>query len=270
MKSDGWKKITALGLAVMLLFALAACSFETEESGADGGAALGSRAETTEITSAPGREDGVAEGALAESGEEDGHSAEGAVGKAGEEPASEQEGSNILVAYYSWADNAVIEGEVDTVASPSVAAPGNVGQLAGWVQEQTGGDLFAIQVTEPYPSGWDECLERANRERGEAARPELMESVEDMDRYEIIFLGFPTWWYGAPMAVLSFLESYDFSGKQVYLFCSHGTGRLAGSVEEIAASLRAAEISEDIFDCYEEEAADSRQEILDWLEGLGY
>ena len=76
------------------------------------------------------------------------------------------EGSRILVAYYSWADNAVLADDVDAVASPSVLPPGNVQQLAEWVQEETGGDLFSIRVAQPYPSDWDECLARANQERG--------------------------------------------------------------------------------------------------------
>ena len=66
---------------------------------------------------------------------------------------SEQEGNvgneNILVAYFSWTDNAILAEDVDAVASPSVIAPGNVQELAAWVQEETGGDLFAIRVTEP-------------------------------------------------------------------------------------------------------------------------
>ena len=62
---------------------------------------------------------------------------------------------NILVAYFSWADNAVLDDDVDAISSPSVIPPGNVQQLAGWVQEETGGDLFSIRVTDPYPSDWD-------------------------------------------------------------------------------------------------------------------
>lgn len=99
--------------------------------------------------------------------------------------------SNILVAYFSWADNAVIDGDVDAVSSPSVTAPGNVQELAGWVQEETGGDLFSIRVTDPYPSDWDECLDRANEERGEDARPQLQENVENLDSYDTVFLGYP-------------------------------------------------------------------------------
>ncbi len=187
-----------------------------------------------------------------------------------EEPSNAQE-SGVLVAYFSWADNAVIDGEVDAVASPSVTAPGNVQQLAQWVSERTGGDLFSIQVTEPYSSDWDACLERANQERAEDARPELTASVEQLERYDTVFLGYPNWWYGVPMALLSFLEENDLSDKQVYLFCSHGTGGLASSVEQIDEALPdSTALSENVFDVYEEDASSSQQDILAWLEELGY
>lgn len=181
------------------------------------------------------------------------------------------ESERILVAYFSWADNAVIEGEVDAVASPSVTAPGNVAQLASWISERTGGDLFSIQVTEPYSSDWDECLERANQERSENARPELKESVDKIEDYDVIFLGFPNWWYGSPMAVLSFLEENDLSGKQIYLFCSHGTGGLAGTVNDIKEILpENVALSENVFDVNEEDAASSENKIAGWLEDLGF
>ena len=187
-----------------------------------------------------------------------------------EEPSNAQE-SGVLVAYFSWADNAVIDGEVDAVASPSVTAPGNVQQLAQWISERTGGDLFSIQVTEPYSSDWDACLERANQERAEDARPELTASVEQLERYDTVFLGYPNWWYGVPMALLSFLEENDLSDKQVYLFCAHGTGGLASSVEQIDEALPdSTALSENIFDVYEEDASSSQQDILAWLEELGY
>lgn len=177
---------------------------------------------------------------------------------------------NVLVAYFSWADNAVLADDVDAVSSPSVIPPGNVQQLAGWVQEETGGDLFSIRVTDPYPSDWDECLERANDERAEDARPELVENVANIDEYDTVFLGYPNWWYGVPMALLSFLENNDLSGKDVYLFCSHGTGGLADSVEIITEAVPDAVISDNIFDCYEEDASSSEEGIRQWVQELGY
>lgn len=178
----------------------------------------------------------------------------------------------VLVVYFSWADNAVLEDDVDAVSSPSVIAPGNVEQLATWVQEESGGDLFSIRVTDPYPSDWNDCLARANQERREQARPELVENVSDISQYDTIFLGYPNWWYGVPMTVLHFLEQNenDLAGKQVYLFCSHGTGGLANSVSLIEEAIPQASISDNIFDCYEEEASSSQEAIQNWVSELGY
>lgn len=230
------KKIIALFLIFALSFSLAACS------------------------NAPSTDPTISESNVAEEVE-----TENTVPSETSEPTS-----NVLVAYFSWADNAVLADDVDAVTSPSVITPGNVQQLAGWVQEKTGGDLFSIRVTDPYPSDWDDCLTRANQERRDNARPELMENVENLENYDVVFLGYPNWWYGVPMALLSFLENNDLSGKQVYLFCSHGTGGLASSVDIITEALPDGKISDNIFDCYEEEAADSEEEILKWLSDLGY
>lgn len=78
------------------------------------------------------------------------------------------------------------------------------------------------------------------------------------------------WWYGVPMALLTFLEQNDLSGKQIYLFCSHGTGGLAGSVQQIAEAAPDAVISDNIFDCYEEEAASSHEGIRQWIAELEF
>lgn len=178
--------------------------------------------------------------------------------------------SSVLIAYFSWAENAVLEEGVDAMTSPSVSDPGNVQQLAGWIQEETGGELFSIQVTDPYPSDWDACLERANEERGQNARPALVDpQVENLDSYDTVFLGYPNWWYGVPMALLTFLEENDLSGKDVYLFCSHGTGGLARSVEIITEAAPEANISDNIFDCYEEDAPASQGDIQAWVAELG-
>ena len=245
----------AAALAALMVLSLAACAGNQQEE-------QSASAEATEQSQSASVQEEEEPASTEQQPEEPASSTE--------QPSDTQE-SGVLVAYFSWADNAVIEGEVDAVASPSVTAPGNVQQLAQWVSERTGGDLFSIQVTEPYSSDWDACLERANQERAEDARPELTASVEQLERYDTVFLGYPNWWYGVPMALLSFLEENDLSDKQVYLFCSHGTGGLASSVEQIEEALPdSTALSENIFDVYEEDAASSQQDILAWLEELGY
>lgn len=248
------KKLTAILITMTLLAALSACSSNQE----------GVETPTDSMSNAD--VNSAAPGIDVDASSEESVSLQ--------EESSEvttEEDSNILVAYFSWADNAEIEGEVDAVTSPSVTAPGNVEQLATWVQEETGGDLFSIRVIEPYSSDWDECLDRANNERSQNARPELVESVENIADYEVVFLGYPNWWYGAPMAVLSFIEENDLSGKQVFLFCSHGTGGLAGSVEDIEEVLpEGVTLSDNVFDVYEEDAPSAQNDILSWLSELGY
>lgn len=72
------------------------------------------------------------------------------------------------------------------------------------------------------------------------------------------------------MPLLTFLEENDLSDKQVYLFCSHGTGGLAQSVELITEAAPGAVISDNIFDCYEEDASSSQEDIQEWVAGIGY
>lgn len=251
----------AAALAAFMVLSFAACAGSQQEE-------QSASAEATEQSQSASVQEEEEPASLEEPASTEQQSEEPA--SSTEQPSDAQE-SGVLVAYFSWADNAVIDGEVDAVASPSVTAPGNVQQLAQWVSERTGGDLFSIQVTEPYSSDWDACLERANQERAEDARPELTASVEQLEQYDTVFLGYPNWWYGVPMALLSFLEENDLSDKQVYLFCSHGTGGLASSVEQIEEALPdSTALSENIFDVYEEDAASSQQDILAWLEELGY
>ena len=104
----------------------------------------------------------------------------------------------------------------------------------------------------------------------EDARPELKSEAPDIGQYDTVFLGYPNWWYGVPMALMTFLEENDLSGKEVYLFCSHGTGGLANSVEIITEALPDANISDDIFDCDEEDASSSESDIREWVSDLGY
>ena len=251
----------AAALAALMVLSLAACAGSQQEE-------QSASAEATEQSQSASVQEEEEPASLEEPASTEQQPEEPA--SSTEQPSNAQE-SGVLVAYFSWADNAVIDGEVDAVASPSVTAPGNVQQLAQWISERTGGDLFSIQVTEPYSSDWDACLERANQERAEDARPELTASVEQLERYDTVFLGYPNWWYGVPMALLSFLEENDLSDKQVYLFCSHGTGGLASSVEQIDEALPdSTALSENIFDVYEEDASSSQQDILAWLEELGY
>lgn len=191
-----------------------------------------------------------------------------------EDSSTNQSGSKILIAYFTWAENTQVENpeevDVDATTSASVLLPGNTAKMAGWIQQKVGGDLFSIVVSEPYSSDYDECLDRAADEKAENARPELVNHVDNMEDYDVVFLGFPNWWYTAPMAIFSFIEEYDFSGKTVVPFCAHGTGGLAGSVTDITAALPdSTEVLEPI-GVYRPDIDSAQPVINEWLEGLGF
>lgn len=207
---------------------------------------------------------------------------------------NQSEGStqqNVLIAYFTWADNTVVEDQeaavqsamnhyeamgdaalygADAISSASVVVPGNTARLGEWIQQEVGGELFSIRVKDPYPSDYEECMDRASMEDAENARPELVESVENFSNYDVIFLGFPNWWSSLPMPVLSFVEQYDFSGKTVVPFCAHGTGGLSATVRDLKAALPDSATVLDPLGVYRADIMEAQPEVQSWLKELGF
>ena len=180
--------------------------------------------------------------------------------------------SNILIAYFTWADNTVVEDpssvDVDATTSASVLAPGNTAKLASWIQQEVGGDLHSIVVEEPYSSDYDQCLDRAADEKADNARPALASHVDNMEDYDIVFLGFPNWWYTLPMPVLTFVEEYDWSGKTVVPFVTHGTGGLSSTIRDLTAALPEDVTILEPIGVYRPEVDASQSAIQEWIAGL--
>lgn len=135
-----------------------------------------------------------------------------AIGAANPEPANE--GSDVLIAYFSWG--------------------GNTRGIAEEIASQTGFDLFEITCATPYSNDYSTVLEQAQADQNVQARPELAARVENMEQYSTIILGYPNWWASIPMPIASFLEAYDFTGKTILPFCSHGGGRFGQSLTAIS------------------------------------
>ncbi len=180
--------------------------------------------------------------------------------------------SNILIAYFTWADNTVVEDpssvDVDATTSASVLAPGNTAKLASWIQQEVGSDLHSIVVEEPYSSDYDQCLDRAADEKAENARPALASHVDNMEDYDIVFLGFPNWWYTLPVPVLTFVEEYDWSGKTVVPFVTHGTGGLSSTIRDLTAALPEDVTILEPIGVYRPEVDASQSAVQEWIAGL--
>lgn len=147
--------------------------------------------------------------------------------------------NNVLIAYFTRAENVYLDNpdeiDIDATSSASVLFPGNAAIMANHIHTLVGGNLFSIVAEELYPSDYEGCLERVSKEQAENIHPTLANHLNDIDDYDIIFWGYPNWGYHCPMAIFSFLEEYDFSGKTIIPFCTHGTGGLADTISDITA-----------------------------------
>ena len=227
------KKWTALLLALAMTLSLAACgSSGNQENASDMSAsASGSAAEETPAptdTETPAA-------APAEDPAESGTSATGDPG-------------SVLIAYFSWS--------------------GNTEQVAQIIRGETGGDLFEIAPATPYTDDYNELLDIAQQEQADSARPELAGQVEDWDQYDTVFVGYPNWWSDAPMAVYTFLESYDWSGKTLIPFNTSASGGFGRSLSGLEKSASGAAVLEGI-SFTERTLGDAQSEVTAWLDELG-
>ena len=160
--------------------------------------------------------------------------------------------SNILVAYFSWS--------------------GNTQQVADWISDKTGGEIFRITPEVNYTN--DDVFDRAQEELNNGTRPPLSSHIdkEAMAEYDVIFVGFPIWWYDLPMPVWSFLEEYDLSGKTIIPFFTHnGSSSGASSISTVAELCPDSTVLTDDYFTYSGKNVDKAESAVDkWLTELGY
>lgn len=181
--------------------------------------------------------------------------------------------SSLLVAYFSYAENAALPDDVDASASASIqpwngALTGNTGVVADMIAQATGADLFSIRTVEQYPDTYDATLDQGQQERSEGARPELATHLENLDSYDTIFLGFPNWWGDMPMAVYTFLDEVDLSGKTVIPFVTSGGSGFSNTISTIQQMEPQATLQEGL-SISGSSATGAQQQVESWLSELG-
>lgn len=131
----------------------------------------------------------------------------------GEVMAEAKSNKKVLVAYFS--------------------ASGVTAKVANKLSKAVGADLFEIKPAQPYTSAdldWTDKKSRSSVEMADTnSRPAIANKVTDMSKYDVIFVGFPIWWYREPSIIDTFMESYDFSGKQVIPFATSGGSGMGDS-----------------------------------------
>lgn len=156
--------------------------------------------------------------------------------------------SRILVVYFSWSGNT--EGAAEIIG------------------EKTGARVEELILKDPYSSNYSTVLDQAQEDLNNDARPELATTIENMDDYDVIVIGYPNWWATIPMPIATFLESYDFSNKVIIPFCSHGGGGLGQSVTDIAKLAPNSRIGEPLSIHYSG-GSTLESDIDEWLETNG-
>ena len=285
------KRVAALLLAGIMILSLAACTTDdsttasteqpaasqstpepqTEEQPADAQSA--SDTQTTEEEPAASEEGAAAESDTAEqpqAGDETGAPAEETTGSDSEQGDSAAASSNILIAYFSVPET---DG-VDAVAGASRVVVdgevlGNTQYIAQLIQQQTGGDLFRIETVQEYPGSHDPLLEFAYNERAEGARPELAAQMENLDSYDIIFLGYPNWNADLPMPLYTLLEQTDLSGKTIVPFTTHGGSGFSRTIQTIQELQPNATVISDGLSISRNSVAQAESDVASWVSGLG-
>lgn len=143
-----------------------------------------------------------------------------------------------LVAFYSRAGENYFGGQYRRVTV------GNTEKVAKQIAALTGADLFKIQQKVPYAEDYETCIRQAKADQQAKARPELETLPDSLAGYDEIYLGYPNYWGDMPMAVYTFLEHFDWTGKTIHPFCTHEGSGLSGTEQKIARACQGARVTE--------------------------
>ena len=163
-----------------------------------------------------------------------------------------------LIAYYSRRGQNYVNGDIKNLPR------GNTELIAEMIQKHAGGELFEIETVKAYPIDYTECTIVAKDELHQKARPELKIYLDSIERFDKIYLGYPCWWGLPPMAVFTFLERYDWSGKIIYPFSTHEGSGLGGSLSQIKKVCPNATVKAGLA-IHGADAARSEAAVIDWL-----
>ena len=150
-------------------------------------------------------------------------------------------GGKAISVYFSRVGNTEFPDDVDAISSATLnrkngELKGNAQLIAEWAADEAGCETFEIVTEEIYPSDYDQTVDFAKEEQSQNKRPALKNALKDVENYSTVYLTFPNWWADMPMAVYSFFDAYDFSGKTINVFITHegsGFSRTIDTIREL-------------------------------------
>ena len=145
---------------------------------------------------------------------------------------------------------------------------GNTQEIANQIKSATGADIFIIQPVTAYPSDYQTLVDQAKKEVNAGFKPALKSKVDNIDSYDIIFVGSPNWWSRIAPPVATFLSGYDFSGKTIVPFITHEGSRMGRSVADIKKLCPNSTILEG-FPVRGSSVKNAQKEVNMWIKKIG-
>ena len=170
--------------------------------------------------------------------------------------------ANTLIAYFSRADENYFGGAMRYVKV------GNTEIVVNLMKDMIDADTFKIEMKTPYSPVYMTCIDQAKKDLRDKARPELVSMPESIDAYDTIVLAYPNYWGTMPMAVYTFLEHFDFSGKTILPLCTNEGSGMGGSERDIKRTCPGATVKNGL-SITGSRAADSAESVKSWLSANG-
>lgn len=192
--------------------------------------------------------------------------------KANTQPAQSGE-SKVLVAYFSMPEttnpNNMTTEEANSTVVINGEVLGNTQYMAQVIQRTTNADIYRIEPQNPYPTDHTTLVTQAREEQDQDTRPAIKDAIPDFDSYDTVFIGYPIWWSDLPQILYTFFDTYDFSGKTVIPFSTHGGSSFAGTPATIQSLEPGAKMLDGLT-ISRNNIQDAEQEIVSWVNGLDY
>ena len=167
-----------------------------------------------------------------------------------------------LISFFSRADENYFGGAMRYVKV------GNTEIVAGLMKDMIEADVFKIEMKNPYSPVYMTCIEEAKKDLREKARPELVRWPDSIDGYDTVILAYPNYWGTIPMAVATFLERYDFTGKTILPLCTNEGSGMGGSERTIRQCAPGADVKKGL-PVNGSSAASSGESVKRWLKANG-
>ena len=165
--------------------------------------------------------------------------------------------SKIITVYYSRKGENYWNGSIKNLAK------GNTQIVAEFVRNAVGGDLFEVETVKQYSADYYTCIDEAQKELRANARPELKSYPENLESYDVIFVGYPNWWGTMPMAMFTLLEKYNLQGKKIIPFCTNEGSGMGTSERDLLKVCKGANVMRGL-SVHGAEAAQSEKQVTEW------